>query len=67
MLGFSHFNITGAGDRRIRLLQINGVKQASAIVALIPAGFLITAMRADALNIAVREKALIVNGIDLPV
>ena len=66
MPGFSDFDIARPRNRRIGILEVERVQEVAAIVALVAARLFIGAVRADALDIAVGEKALIVERIDLP-
>jgi hypothetical protein len=58
-------DIAAAGDGRVRVDQLDRIEQRSAIVALVAAGFFVAAVRAGALDIAIRQEALVVDGVDL--
>ena len=65
MLGLSHFEILGPRHRRMGVDQVHGVEKLAAIVALVAAGFRKPAVRACALNVAVRQKSPVGVGIHL--
>ena len=65
MLGLAHFQILRAGDLRIGLLEIGRLQEAAAAVALVAAGALEPAMRTGALDIAVGQEAVVIDGKDL--
>ena len=54
-----------AGDGRVGIDQVDRIEQASAVVALVAARLFVAAVRARALDIAVRQEALVVDGVDL--
>ena len=65
MLGLPHLEVGGARDRRTRLDQVGGVELLGAVLALVAACLVVPAVRAGALDIAVRQEASIGPGIDL--
>ena len=65
VLGLTHFQIGGAGDGRARLDQVGWLQLFGAVFTLIATGFVVAAIGAGALDIAVGQKAAIGVGIDL--
>ncbi len=65
MGGVAQFDIAAAGYGGIGVFEICRVQQAAAIVTLVTARLFVSAMRASPLDIAVRQEAAILDGIDL--
>ncbi len=65
VLGFADFQIGGPRDRAARLDQVGRVKLLGAVLALIATSLVVAAVRAGALDIAIRKEATIGDRIDL--
>ncbi len=65
MVGVADFDILAAGDRGIRVNQVDRVQEPSAIVALVAARLFEATGRAGALDVAVGQEAAIIDRIDL--
>ena len=65
MLGFAHFQIGRTRNRRTRINQVGWVELFGAVFALIAARFVIAAIGAGALNVAIRQEPAVGNGEDL--
>ena len=66
VLGLAHFQIGGARNGGARLDQVGRVQLLGAILALVATGLVIAAIGAGALDVAIRQKAVIGLGKDLP-
>ena len=65
MFGLAYFNIGRARNRRARIDKIGWVKNTCAIFTLVATCIFVMTMRTFALDIAVWQKAGIINGVDL--
>ncbi len=65
MLAVANLDVLGAGNRRARLDQVDGIEHARAVLALVAARALIAAMRTSADDVAVGQKPPIRRGVRL--
>jgi hypothetical protein len=66
MLAVADLDLGRTGQRRARGDQVRRIEDAGAVFALVAARPLVTAMRAGADHVAVRQEAAIRAGVDLP-
>src|ERR1700730_13924409 len=65
MLGVAGFDVSRTGDGGAWIDQVGRIEHARAILALIAPGPVIAAMRAGADNVAIRQKAAVIDRVNL--